>query len=163
MEIVYKPIGIIHSPFHSLEEMPIQPTSNASQPGSVEIYPDYIDGLKDLEGFSHIYLLYHFHKVYQSRLLVTPFLDKEPHGIFSTRAPGRPNPIGLSLVEIVRIENNLIQIAQVDVLDGTPVLDLKPYVPEFESVHDVRIGWLEQAKGQIPTRKSDDRFKQVLS
>jgi len=163
MEVIYKPIGVIHSPFHSLEEMPIQPTSDASKPGIVEIYPEYFDGLKDLEGFSHIYLLYHFHKIHQSRLLVTPFLDKEPRGIFSTRAPSRPNSIGLSLVRIVRIENNLIHIAQVDVLDETPLLDIKPYVPEFESVHDVRVGWLEQTKGQIPTRKSDDRFKQALS
>lgn len=103
MEVAYKPIGVIHSPFHSLEEMPIQPTSDASEPGSIEIYPEYIDGLKDLEGFSHIYLLYHFHKAHHSRLLVTPFLDKEPRGIFSTRAPSRPNSIGLSLVKIVRI------------------------------------------------------------
>lgn len=163
MDVIYKPIGVIHSPFHNLEEMPIQPTSNASGPGIVEIYPDYIDGLKDLEGFSHIYLLYHLHEVHQSRLLVTPFLDKEPRGIFSTRAPSRPNPIGLSLVKIVRIENNLIYVDQVDILDGTPLLDIKPYVPDFESVQNVRIGWLEQAKGQISTRKSDSRFIQVPS
>lgn len=159
MEIILKPIGIIHSPFHSLEEMPIQPTSNIGEPGIVEIYPEYIDGLKDLEGFSHIYLLYHLHKIHQSRLLVTPFLDKEPHGIFATRAPGRPNPIGLSLVQIVRIEDNLIHVDRVDVLDETPLLDIKPFVPEFEDVHDVRVGWLEQAKGQIRTLKSDDRFR----
>lgn len=163
MDVIYKPIGVIHSPFHNLEEMPIQPTSNASGPGIVEIYPDYIDGLKDLEGFSHIYLLYHLHEVHQSRLLVTPFLDKEPRGIFSTRAPSRPNPIGLSLVKIVRIENNLIYVDQVDILDGTPLLDIKPYVPDFESVQNVRIGWLEQAKGQISTGKSDSRFIQVPS
>lgn len=159
MEVIYKPIGVIHSPFHSLEEMPIQPTSDASEPGTVETYPEYRDGLKDLEGFSHIYLLYHFHKMHQSKLLVTPFLDTEPHGIFSTRAPSRPNPIGLSLVKIIRIENNLIHVAQVDVLDGTPLLDIKPYVPEFENIHDVRVGWLEQAKEQISTRKSDIRFE----
>jgi len=163
MEVIYKPIGVIHSPFHSLEEMPIQPTSDISAPGSVEIYPEYSDGLKDLEGFSHIYLLYHFHKISQSKLLVTPFLDREPRGIFSTRAPSRPNPIGLSLIKIVRIENNLIHVAQVDVLDGTPVLDIKPYVPEFEFLHDVRIGWIEKAKGQISTRESDARFKQTTS
>lgn len=158
MDIVYKPIGVIRSPFHSLEEMPIQPTSDASEPGIVEIYPEYIDGLKNLEGFSHIYLLYHFHKVHQSKLLVTPFLDKELRGIFSTRAPSRPNPIGLSLVSIVCLENNLIYVDRVDVLDETPLLDIKPYVPEFEYVHDVRVGWLEQAKGQVSTRKSDARF-----
>jgi tRNA-Thr(GGU) m(6)t(6)A37 methyltransferase TsaA len=159
VEVVYSPIGIIHSPFHSLEEMPIQPTSDVSGPGSVEIYPEYVDGLKDLEGFSHIYLVYHFDRARRSGLRVTPFLDKEPRGVFATRAPGRPNSIGLSLVEIVCIESNLIQVAKIDVLDGTPLLDIKPYVHEFESVHDIRIGWLEQVKGQISVRKSDDRFK----
>ena len=159
MNVVYKPIGIIHSPFNNLEEMPIQPSSDASRPGTVEIYPEFVDGLKDLEGFSHIYLIYHLHKVNKSRLVVTPFLDKEPHGIFATRAPSRPNPIGLSLVKIVGLEGNLIHVDQVDVLDGTPLLDIKPYVPEFENVDFVQIGWLEKAKGQIRSRKADDRFK----
>ena len=159
MNVVYKPIGIIHSPFNNLEEMPIQPSSDASRQGTVEIYPEFMEGLKDLEGFSHIYLIYHLHKVNKSRLVVTPFLDKEPHGIFATRAPSRPNPIGLSLVKIVGLEGNLIHVDQVDVLDWTPLLDIKPYVPEFENVDFVQIGWLEKAKGQIRSRKSDDRFK----
>ncbi len=158
MEVIYKPIGIIHGPFHNLEEMPIQPTSELSGRGTVEIYTEFTDGLKDLGGFSHIYLLYHFHKTRQSKLLVTPFLGTEVHGIFATRAPSRPNPIGISLVKIVRLENNLIHVDHIDMLDGTPLLDIKPYVPEFENAHDVRIGWLEQAKGQIRTRKSDERF-----
>jgi tRNA (adenine37-N6)-methyltransferase len=158
MEVIYKPIGIIHSPFHNMEEMPIQPTSESSGLGTVEIYTEFTDGLKDLGGFSHIYLLYHFHKTRQSKLLVTPFLDTQAHGIFATRAPGRPNPIGISLVKIVNLENNLIHVDHIDILDGTPLLDIKPYVPEFENAHDVRIGWLEQAKGQIRTRKSDKRF-----
>jgi tRNA-Thr(GGU) m(6)t(6)A37 methyltransferase TsaA len=111
-----------------------------------------------LGGFSHIYLLYHFHKTRRSKLLVTPFLDTEAHGIFATRAPSRPNPIGISLVTIISLENNFIQVDHIDILDGTPLLDIKPYVPEFENAHDVRIGWLEQVKGQIRTRKSDERF-----
>jgi tRNA-Thr(GGU) m(6)t(6)A37 methyltransferase TsaA len=151
MDIIYRPIGIIHSLFNSLEDMPIQPSSNVSGSGTFEIYPQFVDGLKDLEGFSHIYLLYHFHKIRQSNLVVTPFLDKEPRGIFATRAPSRPNPIGLSLVELVRIENNLIYVERLDVLNETPLLDVKPYVPEFEHIHNVRIGWLEQVKGQIQT------------
>jgi tRNA-Thr(GGU) m(6)t(6)A37 methyltransferase TsaA len=159
MDILYRPIGIIHSPFNNLEDMPIQPTSDVSGSGIVEIYPQFMDGLKDLEGFSHIYLLYHFHKMRQPNLIVTPFLDKEPHGIFATRAPSRPNPIGLSLVELVRLENNLIYVERLDVLNETPLLDVKPYVPEFEHAHKVRIGWLEQVKGDIQTRKSDTRFK----
>jgi tRNA-Thr(GGU) m(6)t(6)A37 methyltransferase TsaA len=159
MEVIYKPIGIIHSPFKSLKEMPIQPTSDVSGSGIVEIYPEFVDGLKDLEGFSHIYLLYHFHKVNLSNLIVTPFLDRETRGIFATRAPSRPNPIGLSLVELARIENNLIYVERVDMLNETPLLDIKPYVPEFEHIQDVRIGWLERVKGQVRTQKSDARFK----
>jgi len=159
MDIIYRPIGIIHSPFNSLEDMPIQPTSDISGSGTVEIFPQLIDGLKDMEGFSHIYLLYHFHKMRKLNLIVTPFLDKEPRGIFATRAPSRPNPIGLSLVDLVRLENNLIYVDRLDVLNETPLLDVKPYVPDFEPIPNVRIGWLEQAKGQIQTRKSDTRFK----
>ena len=139
--------------------MPIQPTSAVSGSGIVEIYPEFVDGLKDLEGFSHIYLLYHFHKVNLSNLIVTPFLDRETLGIYATRAPSRPNPIGLSLVELARIENNLIYVERVDVLNETPLLDIKPYVPEFEHIQDVRIGWLERVKGQVRTQKSDARFK----
>jgi len=159
MEIIYRPIGIIHSPFNSLEDMPIQPTSDVSGSGIVEIFPEFVDGLKDLEGFSYLYLLYHFHKVRQSNLSVTPFLDREPRGIFATRAPSRPNPVGLSLVELVRLENNLIYVERLDVLNETPLLDIKPYVPEFEHTHNVRVGWLEQVKSQVRTQKSDARFK----
>lgn len=159
MDIIYRPIGMIHSPFDNLEDMPIQPTSDLSGSGVVEIFPQFIDGLKDLEGFSHIYLLFHFHKTRQSKLIVSPFLDKEPRGIFSTRAPSRPNPIGLSLVDLVRIENNLIYVDRLDMLNETPLLDVKPYVPNFEDTHNVRIGWLEKVKGQVQTQKSDTRFK----
>ena len=158
MDIIFQPIGIIHSPFNNLEDMPIQPTSDASGSGTVEIFPQFIAGLKDLEGFSHIYLIYHFHKTRQTNLIVTPFLDKEPRGIFATRAPSRPNPIGLSLVELIRLENNFIYVDRLDVLNGTPLLDVKPYVPDFEHICNVRIGWLEQVKGQIQTQKSDTRF-----
>ncbi|MCD4753799.1 MAG: tRNA (N6-threonylcarbamoyladenosine(37)-N6)-methyltransferase TrmO [Anaerolineaceae bacterium] len=159
MEIKYKPIGVIHSPFKCLEGMPIQPASDMSREGFLEIFPEFIDGLKDIEGFSHIYILYHFHKVQQSNLIVTPFLDKKPHGTFATRAPCRPNPIGLSLVKLVRVENNRVYIDRVDVLNETPLLDIKPYIPEFERHHDVRVGWLEQSKQQVRVQKSDNRFK----
>jgi tRNA-Thr(GGU) m(6)t(6)A37 methyltransferase TsaA len=139
--------------------MPIQPTSDTSGSGVVEIFSQFIDGLKDLGGFSHIYLLYHFHKMRQPNLIVTPFLDKEPRGIFATLAPSRPNPIGLSLVDLVHIENNLMYVERLDVLNETPLLDVKPYVPDFEHIRNIRIGWLEQVKGQIQTQKSDTRFK----
>ena len=158
MKVIYKPIGIIYTSFHSIEGMPIQPSSNTSGTGMVEIVPEFADGLKDLAGFSHIYLLYHFHKVSKTKLLVTPFLDSVPRGVFATRAPSRPNPIGLSLVKLGRIENNMIYVTGVDILNKTPILDIKPYVPEFEPSENVQIGWLEQGKDGIRSQKSDDRF-----
>ncbi len=159
MSVTFDPIGIIHSPFHTLEDMPIQPTSEASQPGMVEIYPQFAEALKDLDGFSHVYLIYYLHRVEGFKLAVTPFLDTRPRGLFATRAPCRPNPIGVSLVQLERIEDNRLHIAQLDILDQTPLLDIKPYIPEFEPQQNVRIGWAEQARGQVRTRKSDERFK----
>jgi len=159
MDIVYHPIGVIHSPFKDLEGMPIQPTGETSAPGTLEIYPEYAQGLKDLEGFSFIILLYHFHQVSHSSLMVTPFLSSETHGIFATRAPTRPNPIGLSIVKLVKIDGNKLSVENLDVLDGTPLLDLKPYVPEFDWRPDARTGWLESVKGKVREKRSDDRFK----
>ena len=159
MHITYQPIGVIHSPFTSLEQMPIQPTGAASAPGTIEVFPEFAAGLQDLEGFSHLYLLYHLHQVRQARLQVIPFLDSRPRGVFATRAPSRPNPIGLSLVELLRIEGSALHVSRLDVLDGTPLLDIKPYIPEFEEPQNVRIGWLAQAKEQARSQKSDDRFK----
>jgi tRNA-Thr(GGU) m(6)t(6)A37 methyltransferase TsaA len=159
MSVTFNPIGIIHSPFHALEDMPIQPTSEASKPGMVEIYPEYIEGIKDLDGFSHVYLIYHLHQTTSIRLTVTPFLDTQPRGLFATRAPCRPNPIGLSLVQLDRIEANRLHIARLDVLDQTPLLDIKPYIPEFETGQQIRVGWVQKARGQVKNRKSDERFK----
>ena len=159
MNIIFEPIGIIHSPFPTLEDMPIQPTSQASQPGVVEIYHQFSAGLKDLDGFSHIYLIYLLHRSAPYKLTVTPFLDTQPRGLFATRAPNRPNPIGLSLVQLARIEDNCLHIARLDILDQTPLLDIKPYIPEFEPRENVKVGWVEQAKGRVRTRKSDERFK----
>jgi tRNA-Thr(GGU) m(6)t(6)A37 methyltransferase TsaA len=158
MEVIFRPVGVIHTPFKDLAAMPIQPTSDTSGPGTVEVFPEFAAGLQDLEGFSHIYLLYYLHKVRQSRLIVTPFLENQPRGVFATRAPSRPNPIGLSLVELVRVEENLLIIQGIDVLDETPLLDIKPYVPEFEGTEDVRIGWLARARGRIRDQRADDRF-----
>jgi tRNA-Thr(GGU) m(6)t(6)A37 methyltransferase TsaA len=158
MEVIFRPIGVIHTPFKDLAAMPIQPTSDTSGPGTVEVFPEFAAGLQDLEGFSHVYLLYYLHKVRQSRLIVTPFLDSQPRGVFATRAPSRPNPIGLSLVELVRVEENLLIVQGIDVLDQTPLLDIKPYVPEFEGTDEIRIGWLAQARGKIRDQRADDRF-----
>jgi tRNA-Thr(GGU) m(6)t(6)A37 methyltransferase TsaA len=159
MSISLVAIGIIHSPFERLENMPIQPTVEAAAPGTVEVYPEFAEGLKDLQGFSHIYLLYYFHKTRAPQLLVKPFLDSQLRGIFATRAPVRPNPLGLSLVRIVKIRGNVIDVAALDVLDGTPLLDIKPYVPDFERPTRVRVGWLARSRSSVRKRRSDSRFK----
>lgn len=159
MDIVYKPIGIIHSPFKKLSDMPIQPTSESSAAGTVEIFAEFAAGLKDLAGFSHIYLIYHLHEARFGELTVTPFLDDEPRGLFATRAPNRPNPIGLSLVKLAAVEDNILIVENLDVLDGTPLLDIKPYIPAFEDTVDHRTGWLPEAKNKLRGKKSDDRFK----
>jgi tRNA-Thr(GGU) m(6)t(6)A37 methyltransferase TsaA len=159
MEIIYHPIGTIHSPFNELEGMPIQPTGEASAPGTIEIFPEFAQGLKDLEGFSFVILLYHLHKVSRSALIVTPFLGSESHGVFATRAPTRPNPIGLSIVKLIKIDGTKLHVENLDILDGSPLLDLKPYVPEFDWRPDARIGWLESVKGKVRETRSDDRFK----
>ena len=159
MSITYRPIGIIHSPFKDLREMPIQPSGRLSAPGRVEIHPDFTAGLKDLDGFSHVILLYHLHKVKRVDLSVTPFLDSQPRGIFATRAPTRPNPIGLSIVKLVKIEGNTLHVDNIDILDSTPLLDIKPYVPEFDQPQEAHIGWLEQARGKVKSAKSDERFE----
>ena len=158
MDINFHPIGIIHSPFKDLANMPIQPIGEGSAPGTVELSPEYTAGLIDLDGFSHIILLYYLHKVSQMLLTVVPFLDSRAHGVFATRAPVRPNPIGISVVPLHKIEGNLLFVDQLDVLDGTPLLDIKPYVPEFDERAGIRIGWLEQAKGQARLARSDRRF-----
>lgn len=159
MQINYQPIGIIHSPFEDIEGMPIQPTGAARIQGSVEVFPEFADGLKDLDGFSHVILLYHFHRAQDSQLIVTPFLDSQPRGVFATRAPKRPNPIGLSVVKLLSVERNVLHVENVDIIDGTPLLDIKPYVPDFDQHPADRVGWLEQAKGKVQSKRSDSRFQ----
>lgn len=158
MEIVYQPIGVIHSPFQSIDQMPIQPSGQSTASGTAVIHPEYSPGLRDLEGFSHLILLYHFHRAPAPRLNVTPFLDDRPHGVFATRAPVRPNPIGLSVVELVGITGDHLELNQVDVLDGTPLLDIKPYVPDFDAPEKVRVGWLEDSSKNVRSHSSDSRF-----
>ena len=158
MKIEFTPIGIIHSPFTDLVDMPIQPNSTESASGTVDILPEYAEGLHDLDGFSHIILLYHLHQAGKPRLQVIPFLDSKPHGVFATRAPVRPNPIGLSVVELISIQGNQLTVAGLDILDGTPLLDIKPYIPTFDERFEYRIGWLERSAGDSSTTLSDDRF-----
>lgn len=159
MKIEFHPIGIIHTPFTKLEGMPIQPTGAVGVKGTVEVFEEYRAGLKDLDGFSHIILLYHFHRSQGFNLHVVPFLDSEMRGLFATRAPKRPNPIGLSVVQLDTVINGILHIRNVDMLDGTPLLDIKPYVPEFDAQLQARAGWLERTGKAAARKKSDDRFK----
>lgn len=158
-EITYKPIGIIHSPFKEVTGMPIQPSGAEGIAGTIEIEPRYVNGLKDLEGFSHIFLIYHFHLAEGYSLQVKPFMDDNLHGIFSTRAPRRPNPIGISVVRLVKIEGNTLHIEGIDVVDETPLLDIKPYAPEFDVRRAERIGWLSKKAGMVHEARADERFR----
>jgi len=159
-EIVYKPVGIIHSPFKNPKGMPIQPTGAEGVAGTVEVFQEYCTGLKDIEGFSHIILIYHFHLSdgYSCSLEVRPYMDKNTHGVFATRIPGRPNPIGISVVRYVKVEGCMLHIQDVDILDGTPLLDIKPYVPDFDSRMTKRIGWLSGKSSNVYKKRSDGRF-----
>ncbi|HEC83016.1 MAG TPA: tRNA (N6-threonylcarbamoyladenosine(37)-N6)-methyltransferase TrmO [Firmicutes bacterium] len=158
-EIVYEPIGIIHTPFTSPEGVPIQPSGGRDVEGFAELDPRYEEGLADLEGFSHAYLIYHLHLADGYRLKVVPFMDSVERGVFATRAPRRPNPIGISLVRIKAIEGNRLYFVGVDVVDGTPLLDIKPFVPQFEAQEDIRIGWLEDKVHRAGDFKADGRFQ----
>ncbi|RLI77934.1 tRNA (N6-threonylcarbamoyladenosine(37)-N6)-methyltransferase TrmO [Archaeoglobales archaeon] len=157
-EIKYRPIGIIHSPFKEAKGTPIQPPAAKGVKGSIELFEEYVEGLKDIDGFSHIILIYHFHLSEGYSLVVKPFLDDELHGVFATRAPRRPNPIGLSVVRLIGVEGNILYIEDVDVVDGTPLLDIKPYVPEFDARKTDRIGWIAKSIHKLPKSRADDRF-----
>jgi tRNA-Thr(GGU) m(6)t(6)A37 methyltransferase TsaA len=157
-DLSLRPIGTIHSPYTSLAEMPIQPRGALGVVGRVELLPELAEGLRDLAGFSHIYLLYHFHRAPGMRLSVVPFLDTEPRGVFATRAPTRPNPIGLSVVRLREVRGNVLVVENIDVLDGTPLLDIKPYVPAFDHWDVEATGWLEHRGPQTEATRSDQRF-----
>lgn len=152
------PIGVIKTPFNELKGMPIQPAGACDIEGTIVILPEYEQGLTDIEGFSHIILIYHFHQSSGYDLLVTPFLDTEKRGLFSTRAPRRPNPIGLSIVELLGREANKLFVKGIDVLNNTPLLDIKPYVPGFDVKEVTATGWLEKTQAMAVSVKSDDRF-----
>jgi len=157
-EICYRPIGTVHSPFDDVKGVPIQPTGAIGIRGAIEMAPEFAEGLKDLEGFSHILLIYDFHLSTGYSLLVTPFLDDTPRGVFATRAPRRPNGIGLSVVRLISIEGCRLTIEDVDIVDGTPLLDIKPYVPDFDLRQAERMGWLTGKVGRISATRSDERF-----
>jgi len=157
-KITYQPIGIIHSPFKTLKNMPIQPSAAAGIRGSVELMPQLSDGLDDLDGFSHIYLIYHLHLSKGYKLKVVPFLDDQLRGVFSTRAPKRPNAIGLSVVKLIEKSSNVLIVQDIDILDGTPLLDIKPFVPQMYNIANCKTGWLEKTSDKLKNKRSDNRF-----
>lgn len=158
-KIEYIPIGIIRSPFKTVEGAPIQPVGARGVRGQIELREEFVLGLKDLEGFSHLILIYHFHLSRGFDLEVKPFLDDERRGLFATRAPKRPNPVGISVVKLVGIEGTRLSIEEVDIIDGTPVLDIKPYVPQFDSRQHCRIGWFSGKVRDAERSRADGRFK----
>ena len=153
-EITLKPIGVIHTPYKEPKGIPIQGVFERGVTGTVELFSEYREGLKDIDGFSHIILIYYFNRSREERLVGTPFLEDETRGIFAIRSPMRPNHIGFSIVKLESVENNVIAFSEVDMLDSTPLLDIKPYVSYFDSRENVRNGWLEKyfKDGKIPKR-----------
>jgi len=153
-------IGEINTPWTTIENMPIQPHGAEGVAGTIKIYDEFVEGLTDIEGFSHLILLYKLHKVTDYELSVIPFMDKQHRGIFATRSPKRPNAIGISTVELIRREGNLLYISGVDMLNGTPLFDIKPFYEKFDNRFNTRQGWLENKdEEQIMTTRSDKRFK----
>ncbi|MBD3389285.1 MAG: tRNA (N6-threonylcarbamoyladenosine(37)-N6)-methyltransferase TrmO [Candidatus Altiarchaeales archaeon] len=155
-EVKLKPIGVIHTPYKNKEGIPIQGGLHEDSKGTVEVFKEYSEGLLSLEGFSHIMTLYVFHKSSGYNLKQKPFLDDMEHGVFSIRSPRRPNPIGVTIVRLDRVEDNILHVSGVDMVDETPLLDIKPHVPEFDTPERARIGWLQ---GKIKGKHlSDSRF-----
>ncbi len=153
-----QPIGVIRTPFTNLADMPIQPRGAADTLGRIIIEDRFAEGLEDLDGFSHIYLLYVFHRATKVALTVTPFMDDQPRGVFSTRSPLRPNHIGLSIVELIERDGSELTIRGVDILDNTPLLDIKPYIDHFDRVENSRSGWMTASETEVRSKRSDERF-----
>ncbi|MFA9370559.1 MAG: tRNA (N6-threonylcarbamoyladenosine(37)-N6)-methyltransferase TrmO [Labilibaculum antarcticum] len=159
-KIKFETLGIIKTSYKTLENMPIQPMGAKGLTASIVLKPEFVDGLMDLEEFSHVTLIYHLHKVMDYKLKVTPFMDTVEHGVFATRSPRRPNAIGISTVKLIGINGNILHIEDADVLDGTPLLDIKPFFGQFDNRENVKSGWLDRKWDEKHrTLKSDERFK----
>ncbi len=156
-DLILSPIGIIHSPFREASNTPIQSALSGGAEGVVEILPQFIPALRDLDGFERIWLLVWFHRAKPAKLVVTPYLDDREHGVFATRAPSRPNPIGLSCVRLLGIDGNRLRVGDLDILDETPLLDIKPYAPALDCFEVARGGWLQNKVN--PSVRADDRFE----
>ena len=157
--LAYRPVGVIHSPLKEPFGAPIQSVAARDVEGVVELFPQYAEALRDIEGFSHLILIYHFHMSGKSSLIVRPYLDDETHGVFATRGPARPNPIGISVVRLARVDGTRLHITGVDILDGTPLLDIKPYIPQFDAIETEKIGWLKDRIHMVEGTKDDGRFR----
>ena len=155
-EFTVRPIGVIHTPFRRAEGTPIQPRASAGTEGTVTVLPEYTAGLKDLEGFGRIWLVYWFDRAGPVRLTVRPYMDDTERGLFATRAPSRPNRIGISCVKLLGVDGATLRVADVDMLDGTPLVDIKPYAPQFDCFQEVRTGWLEGRS--VRDKRADNRF-----
>jgi tRNA-Thr(GGU) m(6)t(6)A37 methyltransferase TsaA len=157
--ILYTPIGRLRTPLRTPAQSPVQPAGGRDIEGSAELEDRFADALTDLDGFSHVILLYHFDRVGPYRPRVKPFLDDREHGLFAVRAPARPNPIGLSVVELLGVDGAVCRLRGLDMLDGTPLLDIKPYVPAFDQPPGpIRVGWLAGAADRARAARADDRF-----
>lgn len=152
-------IGVVHSPFVEAKGTPIQPFAAGGASGTIEIFPAFAEGLRDLEGFERVWVLFWCHRACEAKLTVVPYRDTQSHGVFATRAPARPNPIGMSAVRLLSVKGRFLQVAQLDILDGAPVLDIKPYVPQYDSYTNQRCGWLDSTDPRRNTRVADDRFE----
>ena len=150
-EIRFKPIGVIRTPYKNKKDVPSSTRLGKGVKGTVEIKPELVDGLKDLHGFSHIVLVFHLHESKGFNLFAKPPLDVVKRSVFATRSPARPNPIGISIVKLNKIENNILYVSNLDMLDGTPLLDIKPYIPHWEPDDQVKIGWLV---GKVDLKKN---------
>lgn len=157
--VEFRPIGTIHTPFQQAEGTPIQPIKGKGTKGWVEVEPEYVDGLKDLNGFDRIWLLFWCHRASDYRLHIKPYMDTQIRGLFSTRAPSRPNAIGISCVKLLSVEGGRLEIEDVDMLDGTPLLDIKPYAAKFDHFPVARSGWMDTVEKDAQT-KADNRFFQ---
>jgi len=155
--IKYKPIGIIRSPFKESTGVPRQAVGASDVKGQIQIFEQFTEGLKDLDGFSHIVVIFHMHLVEKSSLKACPSWDGKEHGVFATRSPYRPNPIGVSVVRLESIARNILRITGVDMADGTPILDIKPHIPDSNPTNNIRIGWLTDRVEGMNKSKSGGR------
>jgi tRNA (adenine37-N6)-methyltransferase len=156
--IIYEPIGVIRSQLTSPDKTPIQGVYASGCLGQAVILPEYADGLRDIEGFSHIYLIYHLHRAGEVKLTVKPFLQDVERGVFATRAPCRPNRIGLSIVELLSRQDNVLNLDRVDILDGTPLLDIKPYASRFDRIAGTRNGWHDSVDDETARRRGQGGY-----